>query len=454
MKAVFEPNAAFIKPKPNYCMMRRFTHYLLMLSILSCAFSCNDEEVEAPPKSTLNVDKTAGLVGDTEFAFTITQVNADAIALLPYGADDGDAGIPVTNFENGQAVIHFSYERPGTFNAIVRTNNHSGDGNSIRNSDSAPVQIVVTSDDASITDFSFETSTKTEIDQDARTITVTVPYGTDLTALKANFTASAFSTVSVGANNQESGVTPNNFSSPVIYKVTADDETTTSTYTVTVLVTDVETDNTIKSVSAKATSFDTEDKALGVSVDNTARTIVVYDTLDTPAEKLDSVRIGYALNGVFANMKLGGKKLKQDSLLNLVDDNEEEFVVFPEDSAGATGTATYAVYATDAPRLNLSFPDLSPAPIGSDKPVDFTYDIKVLSGTTANAISTTATIDAPLGVTVSSIKVVDGPTLVVGVPSNVNYTLPVKIELTVVDTRLGVGVTYKVQYNVNVSVVE
>jgi len=58
-------------------------------------------------------------------------------------------------------------------------------------------------------------------------------------------------------------------------------------------------------------------------------------------------------------------------------------------------------------------------------------------------------------VTVTQIKVVDGPALTSGVPSNVNYTLPVKIELTVLDTRLGaVGVTYTAVYNVNVAVVE
>ena len=435
-------------------MMRKSTHYFLLFSILFSALSCNDEEVGAPPQSTVTVDKQSGLVGDTEFTFTIKEVNADAIALLPYGPDEGDPGIPVTSFENGQAVVKFTYARPGTFNAIVRTNNHSGDGNEIRNTDSAPVQVVITSDDSSLTEFTFEKSTKTEIDQDAKTITVTVPYGTDVTKLKAKFTASAFSTVTVGGTTQQSGSTENNFSAPVSYKVTADDGTTSSTYTVTVMVTPIETDNTIKSMAAKATSKAAKDKALGVSVDNTGRTVVVYDTMNTPSTLLDSVRVSYTLGGTFSNMKLGGKKLKQDSLLNLVDGTEEEFVVHPQDSLGATGNATYAVYATDAPRLNLSFPTLTPDPIGANKATNFTYDIKVLSGTNTSALSTSATVETPVGVTVTQIKVVDGPTLAPNVPSNVNYTLPVKIELTVVDTRLGLaGVTYKVVYNVNVSVI-
>jgi hypothetical protein len=435
-------------------MRRKFTHYLLLFSILFSALSCKDDEVVAPPKSTLTVDKTAGLVGDTEFAFTVTEVNADGISLLPYGGDDGDAGIRVTSFTNGVAVVKFTYSKPGTFNAVVRTNNHSGDGDNISNVDSAPVQITITSDDRSLTDFTFEKSTKTVIDQDAKTITVTVPYGTDVTKLKAKFAASSFSSVKVGGTAQLSGTTENNFSSPVAYTVTANDGVTTNVYTVTVVVTEIEKDNTIKSVSGTAVSKAADDKALGVFIDNDDRVIVLYDTLDTPATNFDSVRVGYAVNGAFANLKFGGKKLKQDSLLNLADATDEQFVVHPQDSLGATGNATYTLYATDAPKLLLAFNELNPDPIGIDDPTDFTYTIKVLSGTDITDIATTATTDLPLGVTVTAIEVVDGPTLVAGVPTGVDYTLPTKIVLTVMDTRLGTGVTYEVVYNVSVSVVE
>jgi hypothetical protein len=432
-------------------MMRKFTHYLLLSAIWLSLNSCKDDEVVSPPQPNLTSDKNSGLVGDTEFTFTITEVNADRVSLLPYGDQTGDAGIPIGSFEDGVAVVKFTYTRPGTFNAIVRANNHSGDGENIRNVDSNPVQIVITSDDKSITAFTFEKSTKTVIDQDARTIVVTVPHGTDVTTLKANFTSSAFSEVTVGGTAQTSGSTANNFSSPVSYTVTADDGTSV-VYAVSVEVTPAETAKTIKSATAKATSKAAKDKALGVSIDNTGNTLVVYDTLGTPSTQFDSVRIGYALTGSFAILKYGGKVLKQDSLFNLADATQEMFVVYPQDSA-VSGTTTYDVYATDAPKLVLEFSDLNPAPIGIEKPTNFTYDIKVLSGTDVSAIATRATIEAPLGVTVSQIKVVDGPTLVQTVPDDVNYTLPTKIELTVVDTRLNGGVTYKVVYNVNVSVI-
>jgi hypothetical protein len=65
-------------------------------------------------------------------------------------------------------------------------------------------------------------------------IALTVPYGTDVTALVATFTSTGAS-VAVGATTQVSGTTANNFSSPVVYRVTAADATTKD-FTVTVTV--------------------------------------------------------------------------------------------------------------------------------------------------------------------------------------------------------------------------
>ncbi len=65
-------------------------------------------------------------------------------------------------------------------------------------------------------------------------IAVEVPYGTDVTNLVAAFTSSGTS-VAVGGTTQTSGTTTNNFTSPVIYTVTAADGSTQN-YTVTVTV--------------------------------------------------------------------------------------------------------------------------------------------------------------------------------------------------------------------------
>ena len=86
-----------------------------------------------------------------------------------------------------------------------------------------------------ITTFSFTNSAATgTISESAKTISVTVPYGTNVTALVVTFTTTGAS-VKVGLNVQVSGTTPNDFTNPVAYTVTAADNTTT-TYTVSVPV--------------------------------------------------------------------------------------------------------------------------------------------------------------------------------------------------------------------------
>jgi len=71
------------------------------------------------------------------------------------------------------------------------------------------------------------------IDETAKTITVGLSFGTDLSALVASFTTTGAS-VKVGSAVQTSGTTANNFSSPAVYTVTAEDGTTQN-YAVTVV---------------------------------------------------------------------------------------------------------------------------------------------------------------------------------------------------------------------------
>jgi len=71
------------------------------------------------------------------------------------------------------------------------------------------------------------------INETQNTIVVMMPYGTDVTTLVAIFTTTG-ANVKVGSTLQISGTTANNFSSPVVYTVTAPDAKTQN-YTVTVL---------------------------------------------------------------------------------------------------------------------------------------------------------------------------------------------------------------------------
>ncbi len=94
---------------------------------------------------------------------------------------------------------------------------------------------VASSSAKAITAFSFASLAATgTINEAAKTIALTVPYGTDVTALVATFTTTGVS-MKVGSTVQVSGTTPNNFTNPVSYVVTAADSST-ATYTVTVTV--------------------------------------------------------------------------------------------------------------------------------------------------------------------------------------------------------------------------
>jgi formylglycine-generating enzyme required for sulfatase activity len=78
-------------------------------------------------------------------------------------------------------------------------------------------------------------------------INLTVPYGTDVTGLTADFTAAGVS-VTVDGTAQESGVTANDFSTPVTYTVTAEDGSSRD-YTVTVALTAPGTEKEITAYS-------------------------------------------------------------------------------------------------------------------------------------------------------------------------------------------------------------
>ncbi len=75
-----------------------------------------------------------------------------------------------------------------------------------------------------------------------KTIILDVPFGTDVSNLIADFTISTNASITVGATAQISGTTSNDFSSPVIYTVTAENMTSNMDWTVTVNILPAATD--------------------------------------------------------------------------------------------------------------------------------------------------------------------------------------------------------------------
>jgi hypothetical protein len=184
----------------------------------------------------LEASHNSGLANDV----TAT-INGSAItATVPFGVDRSAL---VATFEttgesvtvNGTAQV--SGTTPNNFTNPVEYVVHAANGSS------QPYTVTITSAPSNakaITAFSFEDADNTALTADvvatisANTITATVPFGTDVTALVATFTTTGTS-VKVGSTTQVSGTTANDFTSSVSYVVTAADNTT-QTYTVTVTV--------------------------------------------------------------------------------------------------------------------------------------------------------------------------------------------------------------------------
>lgn len=100
------------------------------------------------------------------------------------------------------------------------------------------------------------------IDETGKTISVVVPEETNVRSLTATFTTTGVS-IAVGSTPQINGVTVNDFINPVVYTVTAEDNSTAS-YTVTVTV-----------ASRKITSFAFPSIEVVGSVDDVTKTISV-----------------------------------------------------------------------------------------------------------------------------------------------------------------------------------
>lgn len=422
-------------------MIRKFTTGLMALSILLLN-SCNNDEVSPPPKPTFTVDKTTGLANDTEFTFVINKVQAHTISLLPYGQEKlTKGGLVVTNFVDGVATVKFKYADVGTFNAVVVANNHTGDGE-LANTYSDPVAITITSNKNAFADLAIDGSTK--IETVGNNSTVTFPFGTNITALKPKFTTSAFSTVTVNGAAVKSGETALNFTTPKTFVVTAQNGTVAN-YTVTAVITPVETVTTIKSASGKQSSKNAGDRAMPGYVDNTGKRVVLYDTLGTPASRFDSVKFGYALNGTFAIVKYQGKKMPQDTRLNLT--SSKSIVVYAQDST----QSPYTVYAAVAPKLRLDFPGLTSLVSTSTR--NFEIELTVLPGTSLQRTAESE-ITLPAGVALTGVNVIQmSGTNEVSTPfvSNVtvvDFSKATIFEIVVTDPTIG---EYRVRYNVKVT---
>src|SRR5713226_9859777 len=186
-----------------------------------------DTQTTANPAKALIAFSLAGVPG------TIQEANKTIAVTMPFGTD-------VT-------ALVATFTTTGTAVSVGGTSQISG---TTANNFTSPVVYTVTAADATTVSYTVTVAVAANsakaltafslagvmgtIQEANKTIAVTMPFGTDVTALVATFTTTG-TAVSVGGTSQISGTTANNFTSPVVYTVTAADATTVS-YTVTVAV--------------------------------------------------------------------------------------------------------------------------------------------------------------------------------------------------------------------------
>ncbi|OFX17874.1 MAG: hypothetical protein A2033_18270 [Bacteroidetes bacterium GWA2_31_9] len=126
------------------------------------------------------------------------------------------------------------------------------------------------SNEANLLSFSFAEQTGLAIiDNGTQSVTVEVSNGTILSNLVASFTLSAGATATVNSAQQQSGITANDFSSPVTYTVLAQDLSTSKNWTVNVTV------ESLVSNETNILTFSITEQALPATIDNNAHVVTV-----------------------------------------------------------------------------------------------------------------------------------------------------------------------------------
>lgn len=233
------------------------------------------------------------------------------------------------------------------------------------------------------------------IDEPAKTVALTVPNGTNVTAMVATFTATGAS-VKVGTTVQTSATTANDFTGPVTYTVTAADGSTAA-YTVTV---------TVASASAKAiTAYSfAAYPAAPVTINELAKTIAV------------TVPYGTNVTALVATFTTTGASVTVDAVAQVSGTTPLNFTTSKAYvvTAGDTTTATYTVTVTVAPNnakaiTAYSFVGYSGAPVTINESAK-TIVVTLPYGTTVTALVATFTTTGTGVPTVAGVNQVSGTT--------------------------------------------
>ena len=211
------------------------------------------------------------------------------------------------------------------------------------------------------------------ITESAKTVALTVPFGTDVTALVATFTVSSGASAKVGSTAQVSGTTANNFTSPITYTVVAGDGSTQA-YVVTV---------TIASNTAKVlTAFSFTAPAVTATINESAKTVALTVPFGTDATALVAT---FASTG--ASVKVGTTAQTSGTTANNFS-SPVTYTVVANDGSTQAYVVTVTVAANTAKTLT-AFSFTSPVAAGTINETAKTVALTVPFGTDVTALVAT-----------------------------------------------------------------
>jgi hypothetical protein len=219
-----------------------------------------------PPSTAKDISSFSVNLPNVVFTFNGTAINAT----VPYGTNVSNLIATFTNSALSTVKVGATIQVSGvTVNDFTSPVNYvvTAQDNSTQNY-TVTITVTPASTAKDITAFGLVTPNTSGVIS-GTTITLTVPYGTDVSKLVATFSLSNLATVKVGNNAQSNGVTQNDFTSPVSYTVTAQDNSS-QTYTVVVVVSPK-----VKSSAKDITAFSISSPTTACVINGTSITATV-----------------------------------------------------------------------------------------------------------------------------------------------------------------------------------
>ena len=207
--------------------MKTFHKKIILFSVFSLALLINNNISlgQSPEYVSSSVEDAAPADIVAIFSDTVTSTDTSGFII-----EVNTIAATISNFAgSGTDTLTFTLSTPVVFGDIV-TIEYDGSGDAdcvIFGTDTVTNNVAQLSSETDILTYSFAEQTgAANIDTATHTVEIEVVYGTNLTALVATFTLSAGASAEVSGVPQVSGVTANDFTSPVTYTIIAEDSTT------------------------------------------------------------------------------------------------------------------------------------------------------------------------------------------------------------------------------------